>query len=287
MNEQVFPFNNNFRILVVDDDENITNLISELLCSNNEIKVEKAKDGLEGLNKLKKSVYDIIITDIKMPVMDGIEFLQRVRNMNPGIPVVIMSAYAEFDSLVKALHLGATNFIRKPFDFDEIFQVILKVLNLKNEFIKQSKIFPHVKIETSIEMISDIQLVDGVIVYLTIDLLNYQICDKGELGNFRLALHEAVTNAIEHGNMNDMNKKVHITKQIDNMRILYRIEDEGKGFDYKNIPDPTLPENLMKPRGRGLLLMHTFMDEIIFKKDGTVVELIKYKKRDKNDQDWY
>ncbi len=272
--------NGEFNILVVDDDPDIRLLLSEVLASNPKFRVVIAENGLKGLEKIKTEIFDVVITDIKMPVMDGIEMLQNIRKLQPEMPVVIMSGYAEFHHLAKALELGASNFIRKPFDFEEVFQVILKILKIKDKFVKQSRIFPHITIETMIRFPSDTELVDGIAVYLTIDLINYNMCNVVEVNNIRLSIHEALMNAIEHGNKMDRSKQVQIIKKVDHDSIVFHIIDEGDGFDLNKVPDPTLPENIMNPRGRGILLISSFMDEMAFDQGGR--ELIITKKRNQN-----
>lgn len=92
-------------------------------------------------------------------------------------------------------------------------------------------------------------------------------------GNILVAVTEAVNNAIAHGNGSDPSKKVNITYEVDGDRISFVISDEGKGFDYYNLPDPTAPENLEKPTGRGVFLMKHLADQVIFSENGRVVEM--------------
>ena len=93
-------------------------------------------------------------------------------------------------------------------------------------------------------------------------------------GNVIIALTEAVNNAINHGNKNDSNKKVTVSFKKSDKDLSFTIEDEGTGFDYENIPDPTDPENLEKLNGRGIFLMKNLADEINFHEDGKKIELI-------------
>jgi serine/threonine-protein kinase RsbW len=91
----------------------------------------------------------------------------------------------------------------------------------------------------------------------------------------RLALEEALVNAIKHGNRLDPQKQVRISCWIDRHRIEIRIEDEGRGFRPADIPDPTADENLEKPSGRGIMLMRAFMDSIEYNDRGNCVTLKK------------
>ncbi len=95
-------------------------------------------------------------------------------------------------------------------------------------------------------------------------------------GNIMIAVTESVNNAIVHGNNNDKSKNVLITLLLDDQLIKFRIQDEGKGFNFHNLPDPTAPENISKPGGRGIFLMKHLSDEVRFTEDGRIVELTFY-----------
>lgn len=95
-------------------------------------------------------------------------------------------------------------------------------------------------------------------------------------GNIMIAVTESVNNAIIHGNQSNSKKNVHLQLALEESLIKFTIEDEGTGFDFTDLDDPTLPENLSKPGGRGIFLMKNLCDEVSFKKDGRVAELSFY-----------
>src|SRR5258708_3788608 len=95
-------------------------------------------------------------------------------------------------------------------------------------------------------------------------------------GNIMIAITEAVNNAIKHGNQSDSSKNVSLSLSLNETQIMFRVEDEGIGFDYENLPDPTSPENLEKPGGRGIFLMKHLSDEEEFKDGGRIVEFSFY-----------
>ncbi len=103
----------------------------------------------------------------------------------------------------------------------------------------------------------------------------YQLNDD-IYGNIMIAVTEAVNNAIKHGNRSDSGKNVSLALSLEEGLIKFRVEDEGSGFDYHNLPDPTAPENLEKPGGRGIFLMKHLADEVDFTNQGKVVELSFY-----------
>jgi len=95
-------------------------------------------------------------------------------------------------------------------------------------------------------------------------------------GNIMIAVTEAVNNAIRHGNENLSTRNVTLRLSLEDGLNKFRVEDEGRGFDYHNLPDPTAPENIEKPGGRGIFLMKHLSDEVDFKEEGKVVELSFY-----------
>jgi serine/threonine-protein kinase RsbW len=95
-------------------------------------------------------------------------------------------------------------------------------------------------------------------------------------GNIMVAVTESVSNAIIHGNGNDKSKNVSLSIHFENNTITFTIKDEGPGFDYSSLPDPTAPENLHKPGGRGIFLMKNLCDEVSFKDNGQSVLLTFY-----------
>ncbi len=95
-------------------------------------------------------------------------------------------------------------------------------------------------------------------------------------GNIIIAVTESVSNAIIHGNVSDIKKNVHLKLSLEKSLIKFTIRDEGKGFDYNTLPDPTLAENVNEPSGRGIFLMKNLCDEVSFKEEGRIVELIFY-----------
>ena len=92
-------------------------------------------------------------------------------------------------------------------------------------------------------------------------------------GNVLIAMTEGVNNAIVHGNKLDETKSVSVSCAIDEKTLVFRIKDEGPGFDYDNLPDPTAPENIEKPHGRGVFLMRHLADKCAFEDEGRIVEL--------------
>jgi serine/threonine-protein kinase RsbW len=100
--------------------------------------------------------------------------------------------------------------------------------------------------------------------------------DDDIYGNIMIAVTEAVNNAIKHGNSGNKSKNVYLSLFLEDSLIKFIVKDEGTGFNFEMLPDPTAPENLEKPGGRGIFLMKHLSDEVEFKENGRIVELSFY-----------
>lgn len=124
-------------------------------------------------------------------------------------------------------------------------------------------------IESKIEQIATVEQL--------IDNLAEQVNIEGDVyANILVGVVEAVSNAIVHGNQSDASKSVTIDYVLTNNNVLFTISDEGKGFNYYSVPDPTLPENLEKEDGRGIFLMNSLADEVVYNDKGNEVSLKFY-----------
>src|SRR5258706_15764739 len=113
----------------------------------------------------------------------------------------------------------------------------------------------------------------GIVENMIDEVRNKYNISEDTFGNMLVAITEAVTNAIYHGNQADPKKKVNVTYHLSNHHLSFTITDQGPGFDYYNLPDPTAPENIEKECGRGIFLMKHLSDQVIFSENGRVVEL--------------
>ena len=124
-------------ILVVDDDRPIRSTLKEIL-EFEKFKVEDAEDGQMAIAKIEKNNYDLILCDIKMPKMDGIEVLQKVQEVKPEIPVVMISGHGDIETAVGAIKLGAFDFIAKPLDLNRLLVTVRNALD-RNELVEETK----------------------------------------------------------------------------------------------------------------------------------------------------
>ncbi len=113
------------KILLVDDEQDFIDLLSERLESR-DIDVEKSTTGEKAVDKVKDENYDAVVLDLKMPGMDGIEALKKIMEINPEMQIIILTGHATVDKGVKAMKLGALDFIEKPVKMDELLEKINK-----------------------------------------------------------------------------------------------------------------------------------------------------------------
>ncbi len=115
------------KILVVDDEEGARDLFNTILTDEG-YEVSLANGGEEALGLFKSGPFNLVITDIKMPVMDGLQLLQEIRKMGSKTDVIMVTAYGEVESYLKAMSLGAAEYINKPIRIKELKQIVHKVL---------------------------------------------------------------------------------------------------------------------------------------------------------------
>jgi DNA-binding NtrC family response regulator len=124
-------------ILIIDDERSIRNVLKEIL-NNEGYKTDEAADGEEGFKKFTTQTYSLVICDIKMPKMDGLEFLQKATEMNPDIPIIMISGHGNIETAVEAVKKGAFDYIAKPPDLNRLLITIRNALD-KTVLVKETK----------------------------------------------------------------------------------------------------------------------------------------------------
>ncbi len=119
------------KILIVDDELSVRELLSEMITYTCGYPTDCAVDGLDGLDKIQHNEYELVFTDMKMPRLNGLDFLKKVKMQKPYLPVVLITAYSNIDLAVKAMKEGASDFVTKPFKPQELKLIIDKLLSEK------------------------------------------------------------------------------------------------------------------------------------------------------------
>lgn len=126
------------RILIVDDDKSIRKTLRDIL-EFEKYEVEESTDGLDCMVKLKQNKYDVIILDVKMPRMDGMEAIEKIQNLNPDIPVIMISGHGNIDTAVEAVKKGAFDYIQKPPDLNRLLITLRNAMD-KSSLITEKKV---------------------------------------------------------------------------------------------------------------------------------------------------
>jgi DNA-binding response OmpR family regulator len=127
------------KILVVDDEEQVRTYLSKVLSTTGDFSVEVAETAEEALEKIQSGVFDLVLVDLKLPKMDGLQLITEIVNFKPEILTVLITGRASIDSAVEAMKRGASDYITKPFDHDDMLARLRRVLQEKKRFVSIKK----------------------------------------------------------------------------------------------------------------------------------------------------
>src|SRR5918911_1680543 len=261
------------RILIVDNNDELRSTLEQVLRDlGHEVVATGNRD--EALAREDLDEFDLIISDLTDDADSGVQLLSELKRKRLLVPVVVSSDEAQQPGIVKAFKMGAANYLRHPYDKEELCNIVEKTLAYKLRFVDDLKILPHVREKIDFELPSDVSLMNGVLQYL-IERVSQLGIIKPERSNLYVALDEAFVNAVKHGNNNDPRKLVRITAELSAKEARFTVEDEGEGFNVQEIPDPRDPANLFKTSGRGVLLIYNIMDEVEYNERGNRLTMIK------------
>lgn len=147
------------KILVIDDERSIRNTLKEIL-EFEKFEVEVAEDGIEGLEKLEKGSFDVVLCDIKMPRMDGVEVLEKIHELDPDATVVMISGHGTIDTAVEAIKKGAYDFISKPLDLNRLLITIRNATD-KTKLVSETKVLKK-KVSKTYEMIGESEVLGRI-----------------------------------------------------------------------------------------------------------------------------
>jgi len=262
-----------------------------------------AADGEEALAEILRERPSIVVTDLHMPRMNGLELVEAIRKRYPALPVVLMTAQGSEEISVLALRTGAASFVPKRKLAADLAATLDAIIQLSiGARGRTSDLDPLGVNETRLELENDVARLPEAIGQLEADLARLGICDETEIIQVGVALREAIVNAIYHGNLEMSStlldrdapaydalaserrhappyaaRRVSVVVRYANGEVAYTVSDEGPGFDPASLPDPTDVANLERVHGRGLMLIRTFMDEVVHEARGNVLVMRKRK----------
>ena len=293
--------------LVVDDIGLHRRVAGEALKRDPELGVRYASNGLAAMAAISRDTPDLVITDLEMPKMNGLELVGEIRRRHPSLPVILMTPYGSERTAVEALRRGAASFVAKRDVTKKLRQTVKQVLAATAPVHRDQRPFRQLaQAELTFRLGNDPAAIPPLVSYLQEHLASVGVCDR--IGQIRtgIALEGALTNALYHGNLEAgaelhedggsayyqlgeerrslppyRDRHIHVVAKLTSSEAVFIIRDEGPGFDPTALPDPADPGNIEKSTGRGLLLVHTFMDEVKLNELGNEIKLIR-RRRDRN-----
>ncbi len=191
------------KILIIEDEAAIRRVLTKILSEENDTyQVEEAEDGVAGLEKIKNNDYDLVLCDIKMPKMDGVEVLEAVKKIKPEIPMVMISGHGDMETAINTMRLGAFDYISKPPDLNRLLNTVRNALD-KKQLVVENKILKK-KVSKNYEMIGESDAINHIKVMIEKvaqtearvlitgpngtgkELVAHQLHEKSERANFPL-----------------------------------------------------------------------------------------------------
>ncbi|MFQ5433004.1 MAG: response regulator [Nitrospinota bacterium] len=296
------------KILIVDDDPGIVRLVTKALNSN-AYETDSASDGTAALEMAaKKEDYSLIITDIVMPQMSGLDFLRSLIEVKPNTPIILISGYTEFAFALEAIKLGAIAYLVKPFDKSELIKLVDKIISLAKKCHAHDTLFSHVTAEKQELVIDTATLMDkNNFSQLTGEMadrfIEFKRAEKIGALKVVLAIHEALRNSLEHGNLelpSDIKpelidaeedpyekllrerledpkyakRKIWLTYSRTEEKAELIIRDDGKGFDGSKTLDQKQDTDI--GHHHGMILIRAGVDKVSYNEAGNEIALTCY-----------
>ncbi|MFO0547867.1 MAG: response regulator [Polyangiaceae bacterium] len=288
-------------VLVVDDSP-IDRRLAGALLSKRGFTVAYANDGRAALDVINTTRPDVVVTDLQMPEMDGLQLVEAVKRTHPSLPVVLVTAHGSEQIAMVALRAGATSYVTKRRLAQDLADTVAAIVAISHEAGRVSTVDPIEMREARYTLGADFGAISDVVGQLESQLVQLNLCGETAILQVAVALREAIVNAVVHGNLEvsselldgtgaaftDLierrkntrpycDRRVRVVARYQLDVVEYVIADEGPGFDPSTLPDPTDISNLEKPSGRGLMLIRTFMDEVAFNDRGNEIRMAKFR----------
>lgn len=288
-------------ILVVDDAATERVRIAGVLSRNEQYRILTAANGVEAIQCVSENDVDLVLTDLQMTEMNGLELVRQLRETHAAIPVVLMTAEGSEQVAVRAIQEGAASYANKTDSVHLLHETVERVLAARAMELSHAAVLKHMTVdEYEFSLTNSRVLMSATAAFLRKAIQASGLCPEKELLRVGIAMEEALLNACLHGNLELdsklregdgdrfealaeerakadpwQNRRVEVTASISPLQAKIVVTDEGPGFDPASLPDPTDPENLLKPHGRGIMMMRMFLDDIHWNECGNQVTMIK------------
>jgi CheY-like chemotaxis protein/anti-sigma regulatory factor (Ser/Thr protein kinase) len=289
----------------VDGVETVENTpVGELAANNSVFKIDYANDGREALGKVARRPPDLVVTDLLMPEINGLQLVASLRENYPQVPVILMTSQGSEEIAVQALQQGAASYVPKRLLMRYLWETIEKVLKAAVRDHGQARLIKcMLRTESIFHLENDPALFEPLVRYLQEETIRLGVCTEADRIRVGVALEEALSNALYHGNLeltSEMRsetgyrdlvrlrrrkppyykRRIEVEARITRTEAAFAIRDEGSGFDPAAILDPADPANIEKADGRGIMLMRAFMDEVRYNDIGNAVVMVKRRAKD-------
>ncbi len=289
-------------LLVVSSSPSEHQVIQALLGTLARLRLRFVHDAAEALAEIKRREPDLMLTDLVIPDMDGLQLVHQVRSRSPGIPIVLMTAHGSEEAAMRALRAGAANYIPKKDLGRDLLETVQGILCMADVDRQRRRLMHCLQYrETVFRLENDPDLIATLLELIQEELDGMEML-LDRMGRIRvgIALQEAMSNALYHGNLEISSelrqederqfyrladerrrqepyrsRRIQVLIQIDRSAARFTITDEGPGFDTTRFAQTWGPEDLMQIGGRGLLLIRMFMDEVSYSRGGRSVTLVK------------
>jgi CheY-like chemotaxis protein/anti-sigma regulatory factor (Ser/Thr protein kinase) len=293
-------------LLVVDDSTVDCRLVGGLLERHTEYHVEYASNGLEAIELLEARLPLAVVTDLQMPEMDGMQLVEAIRHQFPTVPVILMTAHGSEEIALRALMLGAADYVPKAKISSDLLKSVKGVLAIAvgpRPHKRLSHCLQYEELQYALE--NDVLLIPPLVEQLQQVALDLALVDEADGVRLAKALVETLRNAIYHGNLeladdhiekaeqssppvSDIvagrrerppyrDRKVQVSAVFSPREARFVIQDEGPGFNTGRLPDVHAdPSYLSRGGGRGLVLINMFMDKVAFNSVGNEITLVKH-----------
>lgn len=293
-------------VLVVDDSAVDRRLVGGLLEHDRQFTVEYATGGCQALDRMSDRPPDVVLTDLLMPEMDGLELVRAVRIRHPAVPVILITAHGSEMLAVEALEQGAASYVPKSQLADKLLETVARVLGLTRADRGYERLMQCLEAaQFEFTFANDAELIDPLVDLVQQLVASLHMCDATGRVRLGVALEEALLNALYHGNLElgseelgnaseqmlqgsaltvidrrrvqtpYCDRRVHVRLRIAPDSAEFVVRDEGPGFDSRRWMKADPCGALADGEGRGLLLMRTFMDELYFNDSGNEVTMRK------------
>ena len=289
-------------ILVVDDSSVDRRFVGMFVRKAMGCQVVYAENGREALELIVKESPQAILTDLQMPEINGLQLVKSVRDMHPGIPVILMTAHGSSRLALEALKAGAFHYVSKTAIVRELPKTLEKALVAFEKNRGRRRLLGCLLGQDARFCLeNDPSLVAALLDHFREQLEDLNFGDATARMRVAVALQEALSNALYHGNLevsSDLrqdderefykladqrralfpyrDRRLFIHSRFEKDSILFTIRDEGPGYDTSCCSKEVDSGELMRVGGRGLLLIRTFMDEVTHNEKGNVITMVKY-----------